>query len=85
MPRFADSHEARKAVFDLRSQLKTIRYNPDLRKMLKNIEQMVDELSSIEVKARQSKQPNLGDSLRVKLESAVDYLEKLILMMRLLN
>jgi hypothetical protein len=83
--RFETSSEARKAVNDLKVQLRTLRYNPDLKKMIANIEQMVDELSSIEVKARQTKQPNLGNSLRVKLESAIDYVEKLMLMMRLMS
>ena len=83
--RFETSIEASEIINDLREQLKTVRYNPDLKKMLKNIELMSAEMSMAEVKARQLHRPGLVDPPREKLTVAIDYLEKLLLMMRLLD
>lgn len=80
---FADSIQARQKSSDLREILKQIRYNRDLYKMLANIDKMISELSSLEVEARRTKKPGILDGKRKDLEQAIDYLEKLIMIMRL--
>ena len=70
---------------DLRSQLNTIGYNPDLRKMLKNIDGMVTELSKLEVSFRRSQKYSMLDDKVREINKAIDHLEKLILMAKLIN
>ena len=70
---------------NLRSQLGTIGYNPDLRKMYKNIDHMVSDLSKLEVSFRRSQKYYIIDDKVHEINKAIDHLEKLILMAKLMG
>jgi predicted nuclease with TOPRIM domain len=70
---------------DLRSQLGTIGYNPDLRKMFGNINSMVSELSKLEVMFRRTQKYSMLDDKVAEINKAIDHLEKLILMAKLMG
>jgi hypothetical protein len=69
----------------LNSQLESIGYNPDLRKMLKNIDVMVGQLSKLEVEARRTRHTSYSDEQKNKINKAIDHLEKLLLMAKLMS
>ena len=69
---------------DLRSQLGTIGYNPDLRRMYANIEKMVSELSKLEVTFRRTQKYSMLDDRVLQINNAIDHLEKLIIIARLM-
>ena len=81
--RFDTAIEASKVVDELYKQLRTINYNKDLHKYLKNCQQLVSVLGSAEVKARQSHKKSLTDEPRENLANAIDYLEKMIIIAKL--
>lgn len=69
----------------LRRQLRSIGgYNRDLNRMLTNIENMVSELSKIEVTARRHPKSNMTRERVDEINKAIDHLEKLILMAKLM-
>jgi hypothetical protein len=70
---------------DLRTQLGTIGYNPDLRKMFKNIDAMVSELSKLEVSFRRSQKYSMLDEKVAEINKAINHLEKLILIGKLMT
>lgn len=70
---------------DLRVQMGTIGYNPDLRKMFANIDKMVTELSKLEVTFRRSQKYSMLDEKVTEINKAIDHLEKLILMAKLIG
>lgn len=70
---------------NLRKQLSTINYNPDLKRMLDNIDKMVNELSRAEVIARQTKRSYHLESHREKINKAINHLEKLILIAKVMD
>jgi ethanolamine utilization cobalamin adenosyltransferase len=80
---FKTAIEAQKIVDDLHRQLKTLNYNPDLKKMAKNLDHLVNELSKAEVIARVNRAPGILDSKREELSKAIDHLDKYILLLRL--
>ena len=80
---FKTAIEAQKIVDDLHRQLKTLNYNPDLKKMAKNLDHLVNELSKAEVIARVNRAPGLLESKREELSKAIDHLDKYILLLRL--
>ena len=80
---FETAVEARKIVDDFHRQLKTLKYNPDLKKMATNLEQLVSDLSKAEVLARTTRNPRHTDQPREALADAIDYMDKMILMLRL--
>jgi hypothetical protein len=67
------------------NQLDSIGYNPDLRKMLKNIDIMIIELSKLEVEARRTRHTSYSNTQKNKINKAIDHLEKLLLMAKLMN
>lgn len=69
----------------LRSELNSLNYNPDLRKMLKNIEIMVEELSKMEVEARRKQKFTYTEIKAAEINNALDHLEKLILIAKLMQ
>lgn len=69
----------------LQAQLDTLPYNPDLRKMLKNIDSMVEKLSKLEVDARRTHVQHYTKEQLEKVNSAIDHLEKLLLMAQLMR
>ena len=81
--RFQTAIEASKVVDELYNQLRTINYNKDLHKYLKNCQHLVSALGSAEVKARQSHKQSLTDEPRENLANAIDYLEKMIIIAKL--
>jgi hypothetical protein len=64
----------------IRKDLNSIGYNPDLQKMFNNIQLMVTELSKLEVNGRRLRTSNFTQELVDKINKAIDHLEKLILM-----
>lgn len=66
-------------------QMSSIGYNPDLRKMLKNIDSMVSELSKLEVDARRIRKPEYTKESVDSINKAIDHLEKLLLIAKLMN
>jgi hypothetical protein len=70
---------------NLRKQLSSVSYNPDLKQMFKNIEDMVSELSKSEVVARQTKRTYHLESQVQKINKAINHLEKLILIAQVMN
>jgi hypothetical protein len=69
----------------LRLEMNAVGHNADLYRMLGNIDKMVSELSKIEVEARRTRSTVL---YREKLESinyAIDRLEKLVIMAKLMK
>jgi hypothetical protein len=69
----------------LHTQLDGLPYNPDLHKMLKNIEKMVDELSKLEVEARRIRNTSYLTDKVSDINKSIDHLEKLILMASLMR
>jgi hypothetical protein len=63
----------------LRAQMTAIGYNADLQKMFWNIDEMVTELSKLEVEARRTKSTSYLSNKILEINKAIDYLEKLIL------
>jgi DNA-binding transcriptional regulator GbsR (MarR family) len=68
---------------ELHTQIRLVKYNPDLLKMKRNIDAMLTELSKAEVEARRLKntkylQPRIND-----INIAIDKLEKWILVLLL--
>ena len=81
--RFTTALEASKIVDDLISQARQLNYNKDLRKLIKNAEHLVGVLGSAEVRARQLHKPYLANKPREELANAIDYCEKMLLILRL--
>lgn len=67
------------------NQLDSIGYNPDLRKMLKNIDSMVIEFSKLEVESRRTRKNTYSDIQKDKINTAIDHLEKLLLIAKLIH
>lgn len=78
--------EGIKVCDDLRSELRKLNYNPDLKKFLNNIEKMVDNISKLEVtcRRRHNDQSVLEQPLK-NLNESVNYLQQLILMARIME
>lgn len=77
--------EGRETCDSLRKELSQLSYNPDLQKMLRNIDSMVTELSKIEVNSRRSKSSiHIQDQLD-KINSSLNHLNSLILMARIMD
>jgi hypothetical protein len=81
--KFTTALEASKILDDLGVQARQLHYNKDLRKLIKNAEKLVGVLGSAEVRARQLHKPYLADKPRRELAQAIDYLEKMLLILRL--
>lgn len=62
-----------------------IRYNSDLKKMLKNIEQMISDLSKKEVEARRLKSPDILQGSLTEINKAIDHLRQLVLIAQLIG
>jgi len=67
-----------------RRELRSIGYNRDLNKMFLNIERMVAELSKLEVLARRNHKTNITTEKLIEINKAIDHLEKLIMMAKLM-
>jgi hypothetical protein len=70
---------------DLSSQMNGIGYNPDLRRMHKNIDKMVTELSKLEVAIRRTGKFSILDDNVAEINKAINHFEKLLLMANLMK
>lgn len=70
---------------ELGTQMSSIGYNPDLQKMYKNINKMVDELSKLEVGMRRVQKFSMLDDKVADINKAINHLEKLLLMANLMK
>jgi hypothetical protein len=70
---------------DLSSQMNGIGYNPDLRRMHKNIDKMVTELSKLEVAIRRTGKFSILDDKVAEINKAINHFEKLLLMANLMK
>lgn len=77
--------EGREVCDSLRKDLSQIRYNPDLQKMLRNINGMITEISKLEVECRRAHSRAILETPLKKVNESVDHLQKLILMAKLMD
>jgi hypothetical protein len=70
---------------NLHTQLDSLPYNPDLYKMSKNIEKMIDDLSKLEVEARRIRNTSILQEKISKINQAIDHLEKLLIIAQLMR
>jgi hypothetical protein len=70
---------------ELSRQLKTIDYNSDLKRLYKNIDGMITELSKLEVSVRRNGRYNFLTDRIEKINNAINHLEKLILIAQLMR
>jgi len=70
---------------ELRTQIGQVPYNPDLRRMLNNISNMVSELSQSEVESRRINKPEYNKLKVDDINKAIDHLEKLLLIAKLMS
>ena len=68
---------------ELTRQLNKLPYNPDLRKFIHNIDIMITELSKAEVEARRINKLEYTKEKVDDINKAIDHLEKLILIAKL--
>jgi hypothetical protein len=66
-------------------EMNSIGYNPDLKKMYANIQKMVTELSKLEVHARRSPRSTITVDKVAQINQAIDHLNKLILIAKLMS
>lgn len=69
----------------LKTQILGLPYNADLRRILRNIDDMVVELSKIEVDARRTKSNTKVNGQLAKIETAINTLEQWLIMAALLQ
>jgi glycerol-3-phosphate cytidylyltransferase-like family protein len=81
--KFTTALEASKILDDLTYQARQLNYNKDLRKLLENAQKMVGVLGNAEVRARQLHKPYLANKPREELARAIDYCDKMLLILRL--
>jgi hypothetical protein len=77
--------EGREICDQIRKDLAKLRYNPDLAKMLRNIEYMVTEVSKLEVICRRSHSRGVLETPLKNLNTSIDHLRKLILVAQLME
>jgi len=83
MQNFKTAIEAQKIVDNLFRRLKELNYNPDLKKMMKNLEHLVTELSKAEVVARTNHSPEIAQKPREELAKAIHYADNMLLLAKL--
>jgi hypothetical protein len=66
-------------------QQNALPYNRDLYRLYRNIVNMVRELSRLEVDARRLNAPYMTEEKIAEINSAIDRLEKLLLLAKLIN
>lgn len=80
-----NSEEAIHKLDILKNQLKTIKYNHDLHKMVNNINILIKTLSMKEVFARQTKKNYVLDDSIKEVNDAIEYIEKLMIIAKLMD
>jgi hypothetical protein len=81
--KFTTAVEASKIIDDLNYQARQFNYNKDIHKLIKNAEKLVGVLGSAEVRARQIHKDYMTNKPKEELARAIDYIEKLLLILRL--
>ena len=69
----------------LRVEMKSIGYNQDLEKMVRNIDKMVADLSRLEVLVRRTRNTVLHTEKVEQINLTIDHLRKLVLMAQLMR
>jgi len=80
-----DTFECRNVLNRVEHHLKQVSYNPDLHKIYKNLEEMLTNISKIEVDCRRTKKYHALEKPLQEFNESVDRLEKLILIAKLLD
>lgn len=80
---FETAIEAQKLISGLRIRMKELHYNPDLKKMIENLEVLVTDLSKAEVVARSNRSPGIAKIPHENLAKAMDYADKMLLLAEL--
>lgn len=75
----SNSLEYQEVRRDLSIALSQVGYNPELDKLLKNIDKMVSELSKVEVQARRTGKNRVVESTLIDINSSIKRLEHYIL------
>lgn len=70
---------------EMQQIIRGIGFNPDIYRMLKNIDRMVDDLSKAEVVARQTKKTHHLDAEIKKVNEAIVTLEKWLMLAGLMG
>lgn len=83
MAEFNNAVEAQKIISDLYKRMREINYNPDLKKMLKNLDYLLTELSKAEVVARTNRTPGIAQRPKEELSKAIDYADNMLLLAKL--
>ena len=74
-----NSLQARESLDDLRRQLRTVPYNADLSRYLRNIEKMVVKMNSLEVEAQRRRSVHLYHRHAEETAAMIKHLGQLIL------
>lgn len=69
----------------LRVEMKSIGYNHDLEKMVRNIDKMVADLSRLEVLVRRTRNTVTHTEKVEQINSTIDHLRKFVLMAKLMR
>ena len=85
MNTFSNSLEAGKIIDDLRQQARQLNYNKDIQKLIRNAEQQLTELGRAEVHARQLQRPKMVDKHSADLAKSIDYIQKMLLILKLIQ
>lgn len=80
-----NSIEALKKIEELKFQTKKIKFNPDIYLIIRNIDNLISNLSKKEVLVRQTKRPYIVEKELTQLNEAFKYLEQLILIATLVD
>ena len=80
---FETAVDAQKLIHALRIRLKELHYNPDLKKMVENLDVLVTELSKAEVIARTNRAPGIAQKPKEELAKAIHYADNMLLLAKL--
>lgn len=80
-----NSIECRSVLNRVHNHLKQVNYNPDLYKLYNNLEELIQTISKTEVECRRSKNYKRLEKPIKDFNDAVDRLEKLILIAKLID
>ena len=83
--RFNTAEEARKYVDNFRYTNIDITFTQDATRILNNVIKLVTELSQLEVEARQTRRLHKVNDCKARLDQAIDRLEKLLIIAKLLS
>jgi hypothetical protein len=82
--RFNTAIEARDIMYDLQSRLIKLPYNPDLRRLHDNIVTMINQLSSLEVEARRTKNTKKVEKMKDDIANSIKHLEHYLIIAQIM-